>query len=652
MVGRSSRLRLAVRLVASWQVLVAAAAALVVGGFLAVHALQAKIEDRALHSTELSIRLIMALVVERNMTMADLKRGWFPEESIKDMDADIGELRDRGDVAGLDVWNASNGHLVYISAGGPLADPLSREELQSVRRGEVVIEHGTADEKRAHTLDVALPYDVDHDGRIEAVVEVELPQDPIDASISQDSRMLYLGAGVVALIGAALLVATLRRQRAHKYAARHDALTGLGNRTLLNYRGTMALSRSPRLALFLLDLDGFKEINDTLGHQAGDDLLVAVAAALRQGARPADTVIRLGGDEFAVLLPDLPTPEAATGAAYRLLESLREPVVISGVAVEIEASLGIALAPAHGTDLPTLLRCADVAMYEAKRGGRIVTVYDPETDARETRQLTVLAELRRAIAEGQLRLFYQPKSTAAGEVHDVEALVRWQHPERGLLGPGEFLPLAEHTSLIRPLTEWVLREAARQCAAWRQAGYDLRIACNVSPRNLIDEDIPGAVAAAAGAAGIPLASLQIEITETAVMADPVRAIAVLADLHDMGVAVWIDDFGVGYTSLSYLTSIKAAGIKIDRQFVSRLLDNTNDEALVRNIIQLASDLGMTSLAEGVETAETWQCLTAVGCEEIQGYLLTRPLPPDAFLTWLDDWRAAHPQESRAAAVIG
>jgi EAL domain-containing protein (putative c-di-GMP-specific phosphodiesterase class I) len=307
------------------------------------------------------------------------------------------------------------------------------------------------------------------------------------------------------------------------------------------------------------------------------------------------------------------------------------------VAVEADASIGVALSPQHGDELGLLLSRADVAMYQAKRHGSDVAVYDPDTDPRETQQLTLLAELRRAIPNGELELYYQPKCTAGGEVSEVEALIRWNHPERGLLPPAVFLPPAERTTVIKQLTTWVLQQAAEQCAAWRALGLDLRVAVNVSPRNLADDDLPTIVLESAARAGIPVCSLRIEITETAIMADPAQAKRVLDRLREMGVFIAIDDFGAGFTSLSYLKTLPAQGLKIDRQFITDLLDNPADEAVVGNVINLAHALGMSSVAEGVETPELWAKLSELGCDEIQGYVLTRPLPAGRIVEWLNGW---------------
>jgi diguanylate cyclase (GGDEF)-like protein len=551
------------------------------------------------------------------------------------MNADLAVLRGEDQVAGLNVWSLADGGLIYTGApsGGP-APALTAAQTGRARGGAFV---GTS----TRVLDVFIPYDPDGGADYRAAVEVQFVRDPIDRTVRWWTSIVYAGAGgAIALTF--LLVATFRRRhRRNEYEVRHDALTGLGNRMLLAEETRRALAPGLPAAMLLLDLDGFKEVNDTLGHDAGDRLLATVADRLRAAAEPADVLVRLGGDEFVLLLPGTAAAADAVAAAERIRIALRRPIVIAGLPVEVDASIGVALAPEHGTDLTTLLKRADVAMYDAKRAGSGVVVYDVTADSREAQHLSVLAELRAAVDAGELRLFYQPKSHTDGRIDEVEALVRWQHPTRGLLPPADFVPLAERTSLIKPLTAWVLQEAARQCARWRAQGRELSIAVNVSARNLADDELIRTLTAATAAAGIPVTALQLEITETAVMSDPVAVNATVDKLFRLGVHVSIDDFGVGFTSLSYLSTLPVRALKIDRRFVTDLLTNPVDEILVRNVIHLARDLGLDSIAEGVESAEVWQRLTELGCDEIQGYVLTRPLPPAEFDTWLDDWRLSH-----------
>jgi diguanylate cyclase (GGDEF)-like protein len=615
-------------------------------GVLGIRGLQQLITERAERGAELSARLVTSLTVRRNLVLDAEGTPAFGSSAREDMNADVVELERLSEISGLEVW-AADGHLMYGDPGHPPDEQIMpADELARALEGEPFTQQSEDEGRGLGTLDVFLPVDVQDDGTVDIVVETLLPRDPINDEISRSTRWLYGGAAVVVLLSAAWLVRLRRRHLAHQHAATHDPLTGLGNRSMLTDRAEAIFSGTEdgKTALLLIDLDGFKEVNDVLGHHVGDELLVAVGHALPTACRDSDTVVRLGGDEFAVLIGALPSSSAAIEAAKHLLEKLRTPVTIGGVTVEADASIGIALAPDHGSDLDALLRCADVAMYQAKRQGTDIAVYDPGIDPREAQQLNLLAELRRAIPNGELQLYYQPKSPVSGPVTEVEALIRWNHPRRGLLAPASFMPLAERTSLIKPLTHWVLHEAARQCAVWRAQGQTLRVAVNVSPRNLLDDDLPATVLDAAGAAGIAASQLEIEITETAVMADPQRVGNIIERLQGMGVFVAIDDFGAGYTSLSYLKTLAAKSLKIDRAFITHLLNHAADEAVVRNVIHLAHDLGMSTVAEGVETPAVWAKLSELGCDEIQGYVLTPPLPADEIIQWLTDHATAGPAQ--------
>jgi diguanylate cyclase (GGDEF)-like protein len=612
-------------------------------GVVGVRAVQHQIAERATQSAELSARLVASLTVRRNIALDANGIPFLSPSAQAHMDEDVVDLKRRHEISGLEVW-AVDGRLMYADSEHPPDEQtMPADELAVALRGEPFTIHNV-DEGRGHeTLDVFLAVDVQDDGTVDVVMEALLPRDPINDGIARSTRRLYAGTAVVVFLFGAWLLGLRRRHLARRHASTHDPLTGLGNRTLLSDRAEEILSvdEDGKTALLLIDLDGFKEVNDVLGHHVGDELLVAVGRALRGACQDSDTVVRVGGDEFAVLIAAMPNTNAAVETAKHMLDALREPVVIGGVTVEADASIGIALTPEHGSELAALLRCADVAIYQAKRLGSDIAVYDPETDPREARQLTLLAELRRAIPNGELQLYYQPKSPITGPVTEVEALIRWNHPQRGLLPPATFVPLAERTSLIKPLTHWVLHEAARQCATWRTLGVDLRVAVNVSPRNFLDDDLPATVLDAAAAAGIAANLLQIEITETAVMADPQRVKAIVERLRSMGVSVAIDDFGAGYTSLSYLKTLAATSLKIDRGFITHLLSHAADEAVVRNVIRLAHDLGMSTIAEGVETPEVWAKLSELGCDEIQGYVLTPPVPADKIVEWLADYTATN-----------
>jgi len=423
-----------------------------------------------------------------------------------------------------------------------------------------------------------------------------------------------------------------RAEEALRRQALHDALTDLPNRVLLRDRldGELrAIQHHQRpLALLLLDLDRFKEVNDTFGHQQGDLLLQEVARRLRDSLRDSDTVARLGGDEFAVLLPDTDA-RGAVAAAHKLCAALDAPVPIEGHLLHAEASVGIALCPEHGSDAATLLSHADVAMYTAKRQRSGCAVYDALHDPYSPRRLGLIGDLRRAIAQGALALHYQPKiEVATGRVRGVEALVRWPHPRQGLIPPDGFIPLAEETGLIAPLTHWVLDEALRQCHLWHGRGLDLGMAVNLSVWNLHDPTLLEAIARLLETYGVPPAALCLELTESAIMADTGRAVDALTRLRALGVRLAVDDFGTGYSSLAYLKRLPVDELKIDKSFVQRLAEDATDLTVVTSVVGLGHGLGLHVVAEGVENGAALELLARLGCDTAQGYHIGRPLPPD------------------------
>jgi len=423
-------------------------------------------------------------------------------------------------------------------------------------------------------------------------------------------------------------------QQALRHQATHDALTDLPNRAQLRDRLTRAWATGAPPALLLLDLDGFKEVNDTFGHSQGDALLREVARRLRGAVRRGDTVARLGGDEFAVALPgaDVVGAERIASALRAVLDA---PFEVEGHVLQMGVSVGIALAEDAAVD--TLLRHADVAMYAAKRGRLGQQVYDPALDTYSPERLGRIAGLRAAIAAGALTLHYQPQADlASGRVRGVEALVRWPHPdpEQGLIPPDAFIPLAEQTGLIGPLTDWVLGEAIRQCGVWRRAGLALSVSVNLSVWNLHDPALPERIAALLRAQAVPPASLRLEVTETTLMADPERALAILTRLADLGIHLAVDDFGSGYSSLAYLKTLPVDELKIDKGFVCELAGDATDAAIVASTVGLGHALGLRVVAEGIEDRVTWELLAGMGCDVAQGYYLSRPLPADDLTRWL------------------
>ena len=451
--------------------------------------------------------------------------------------------------------------------------------------------------------------------------------------------------------------AALRSQAAlNQHQALHDALTGLANRTLFRDRiehAVKAMRRADaRAAVLVIDLDGFKEINDSLGHAAGDDLLVELGRRLEAALRTSDTVARLGGDEFGVLLPHASVPDDVQRAVERMQAAIEEPIVFQGMSLSLEASIGVALYPDDGKDVETLLGCADGAMYQAKEERSGWALYDSSRVRQDTSRLTMMAELRSALDRRELVLYYQPKAVLAdGEVHAVEALLRWNHPVRGLVPPDDFIPMAQQTGLIKPLTFYVIDEALRQCRSWQDDGLRLAIAVNLSARSLVDADFPTQVAGLLERWDVESGLLEFEITESAMLADPTRTRLILEQLSVMGVRLSIDDFGTGYSSLSYLKRLPVSEIKVDRSFVMNMEEDEDDATIVRSTIDLGRNLGLDVVAEGVESERVWDCLKALGCTTAQGYYLSRPIPAPELQTWLLQRRRARDAARAAKAPV-
>ncbi|MHB1372868.1 MAG: putative bifunctional diguanylate cyclase/phosphodiesterase, partial [Thauera sp.] len=426
-----------------------------------------------------------------------------------------------------------------------------------------------------------------------------------------------------------------------QFLARYDTLTGLPNRSAWQEQARIALCSAARhadiFAILFLDLDNFKTVNDSLGHPAGDRLLAMVAGRLSKCVRDEDLLARLGGDEFVALLSRLSNVEEAALVADRMLAALAEPLTIDGHELHLSASIGIALFPGDGAEVDTLLKHADTAMYGAKEAGRhTYRFFVPEMNARATQRLQMENDLRRALERNELVLYYQPQIEAAtGRPYGCEALVRWIHPQRGMVPPDHFIPLAEETGLIAPLGEWVLREACRQQVHWRAAGLpDLIVAVNISALQFRKRDFVPMVARMLEETGADPACLELEITESALMAPDEDLHARLQDLVDLGLTLALDDFGTGYSSLSYLKRLPIARLKIDRSFVDDLPGNAEDAAVTAAALSLGRDLGMEVVAEGVETPEQRQYLAERGCHAMQGYLFSRPLTVEAFTDWI------------------
>jgi diguanylate cyclase (GGDEF)-like protein/PAS domain S-box-containing protein len=498
---------------------------------------------------------------------------------------------------------------------------------------------------------VAVPVAVD--GRTMGVFYVARRSDPPFSAHEFEVVQLFIGHAAAAIEKTHLFEQTRASEERFHYQALHDPLTDLPNRVLLHDRLAQALALAGRTAepvsLLVLDLDRFKEVNDTLGHHAGDRLLQEVAGRLRGALRVSDTVARLGGDEFAAVLFGA-NAEAARIAAGKLLAALESPLVLEGLEISLAASIGIASAPAHGTDADTLLRRADIAMYAAKRSRSGAATYAPDHDLHSAERLAMVAALRRAIAVDELTLHFQPQVDCnTGHLSGVEALVRWWHPEHGLIGPNQFVPLAEQSGLIRPLTRWVLASAMSQSTAWRVLGRDLCLSVNLSSHDLIDQRLPDFLAAQLARWRFPAKRLTLEITESALLGDPDGALKVLAAIRELGVRVALDDFGTGYSSLSYLKDWPVDEVKVDRSFVSSMVADGRDRAIVRATIDLAHSLGLDVVAEGVEDAPTLRLLAEMGSDRAQGYYIARPLSPTQLEWWAETHLAADSLSGAAAA---
>ncbi|MER6125156.1 bifunctional diguanylate cyclase/phosphodiesterase [Streptomyces sp. NPDC001795] len=448
------------------------------------------------------------------------------------------------------------------------------------------------------------------------------------------------------------LDSTLWIARARAEEQLRDPLTGLPNRQWLLERTWAALDDAERIgarsALMLIDLDRFRSVNDTLGHLAGDRLLLQIAERLKLALPRGAEAARLGGDEFAVLLPVADSTTSASRAARNLVAALSSPLDLDGLTLVLEASAGVAVFPDHALDAEGLLRRADVAMYQAKRDRTGVEVYESKRDSNTPDRLGLLGDLRRALDAHEVELHYQPKVRFDGQVAGLEALVRWVHPERGKVPPDEFIAIAESSGLMPHLTEYVLETALGQVAQWRAQGLRVPVAVNVSPRDVHTPGFAGAVAARLARHGVPAGALQLEITEHVLLEDPQRAADTLAGLAGHGVKMSLDDFGTGYSSLVHLRRLPVSELKIDRSFVARLAVDAEDAEIVRCTVDLAHSLGLLVVAEGVEDDETWERLRDLGCDAVQGWLVAAAMPPEETTAWLRARGARGWQRSRAA----
>ena len=633
---------------------VLSAVPIVILGIVLGQYLASSVRDRALANAQQTATIAARIGIEPLLTRADLVDGLTPER-LAEIDGALHKSDVLGsDIARIKIWSRDL-EIVYSDDTSSIGRTFAAsDELEHALEGNVVSEvsdlskaENVDDRQYGQLLEVYVPLYIDSDPQPAGAFEIYLPYRPIAAAIADDARhayaLLLAGLGVLYLVLFRIVARasrTLRRQAAaNEYMALHDQLTDLPNRTLFQERAQEAIDGAQRagsrFAVILLDLDQFKDVNDTLGHPTGDELLRQLGSRLHDVIRDVDTIARFGGDEFALLLPSISTAHGAAEVATRTIRALREPFDLGGLTFEVDASLGVVLYPEHGEDVGVLLQRADVAMYAAKNRKTGFEFYSSEIDSYSPERLVLLGELRRAIADDELVLHYQPEiDMASRRIKGVEALVRWEHPTRGLVPPDEFIPLAEHTELIGPLTTWVLDHALAQCHYWQGSGLQLSVAVNISPRNLHHPDFGNHVGELLRKWNIDPARLQLEMTEGSVMTDPARAMTILTELRNLGVSLAIDDFGTGYSSLSYLQRLPVNDIKIDKSFVMNMGDDVNDAVIVRSTIELAHNLGLGVIAEGVETKEAWNQLAALGCDVAQGFLMCRPVPADELSAWI------------------
>jgi diguanylate cyclase len=537
-----------------------------------------------------------------------------------------------------------NGNVVFSDdgSGGADAVPATDPAFLSAAdgRASVAVVRDPSD-RSAKVIRILEPIVPNSSGQATGILEIYLPYAAIAHKIHDQLYRTYLrlavGLGAMYLILALISWSTTRRLRRHAaerhHHALHDSLTGLPNREWFRTRADAAMRRAERGevgALVLIDLDHFKDVNDTLGHHAGDALLQVVADRLSGSLRTDDTVARLGGDEFGLLLPGVSAADDAVVLIETVRTVLAEEIVIESVNLRVEARFGIAMYPAHGTSVEQLLRRADAAMYQGKRGAASIVVYDPSSDQQARPGLIIQGELRQALKRDELMLHYQPQvDLVTGAIVGLEALVRWQHPRRGVLSPIEFVPAAEESGLIEPLTDWVLNRALSDQHEWLAKDVNWRVSVNVSARNLSSPTFADRVMGILALTGSDPRGLCLEVTETALAANPEAASATVTALSNAGIAISIDDFGTGYTGLWQLRTLVVDEVKIDQAFVTDLITSGQDRSIVLAIIGLSHGLGCTVTAEGVESEVAAQWLQAAGCDSAQGYYFARPAPwPD------------------------
>jgi diguanylate cyclase (GGDEF)-like protein len=616
-------------------------------GVFLMQTLKSNVEGRAIANAREQARLVTDIGISSTLSSVDdLSRGLTAQQQ-QALDRELTTIR-KGNNIERTVVRDRDGRVVYAddhSLVGQLHPPAGARKALAT---ETIASDVALDASGRKVLEVYVPLDLQA-GTATGSAELTLPYAPIAASMDrQNSKIeLMLIAGLLLLWGTLLTVVTMASQRLRRQAAEKeeqalsDGLTGLPNRTMFVdlVQATLSGGRRKKMgAVMLMDLDRFKDVNDTLGHHNGDLLLQRIASRLDSVLRNTATVARLGGDEFAILLTDVSDRQGVVPVVRRILKVLEEPVVVGGLALQVEASIGIAMFPEHGRTVDAVMRAADVAMYVTKEQRSGYEFYDEQRHEHrhDAGRLALIGELRRAMDETELVLHYQPKvDLRTGKVKGVEALARWHHPERGMLSPDEFIPLAERSNLLRPMTLYLIDTALRQANAWRSKGLEVSVAVNLSMQNMLDLRLPNDLARLLTSWRLPAGSLELEITESTIMADHRRATTILSRLSKMGVRLSIDDFGTGYSSLAYLQELPVDAIKIDKSFVMEMGTDPGNATIVQSTVDLGHNLGLEVVAEGVETLEAYNHLAKLGCDYAQGYFLSKPLAPDKMSIWLE-----------------
>ena len=621
--------------------------------------LQSDIGERTLDSARDQAVLAARLGIEPLVSDGLLQRGVSSSSDVA-LHRALDEPSIAKEIKALTIYTRQ-GEIVYSHDRGGLRSKASEPTLAKVLRGDTVAQ---VEEQGRDSYQVFVPLYKDDSASPAGVMQISMPYGWIAERIQNDSRRLL----IVLLVGLTLLYAALFRIVAHvseklrfqvaenQHQAMHDSLTGLPNRTLFHDRVNQSILVAHRtnepLAVMIMDLDRFKEINDTLGHHNGDALLKQLGPRIASSLRESDTIARLGGDEFAVLLPTVQGEHGAPRVAEKIRKTLRKPFNLDGISLELEASVGIAYYPEHGIDVETLMQRADIAMYQAKEGHTGHAIYAVENDQHSTHRLALAGELRRAIDDRELIVYYQPKAElSTGRITSVEALLRWDHPEHGLMTPDKFIPLAEHTELIGPLTLYVIDQALKQARAWHDDGLAVGVAVNLSARSLLDLQFPAMVAELISKWRVEPRYLSFEITESTIMADTSRSLEVLGRLSGMGFGIAVDDFGAGYSSLAYLKKLPVDELKIDKSFVLNMAHNENDAVIVQSTIDLGRNLGLKIVAEGVETQAVWDRLNDLGCNYAQGFYVSPAIPAEALSrSFHEAWQSRRRQAKRVAPV--